>query len=328
MTGEDRAWRNFFAGKHVLIVGASSGIGREIALLLASEAAAISLVARGENRLNQVASKCLRSQQPVEPGKRRNGSNDFGNDSVAPTTVFATTCDCSDAVSVDEMVARVVDQSGPVHVLINAAGGAQGVYFENLDATLAESQMKGNYFCQLYPAKAVFAHMKENGIRGNIALVSSMAGLTGVFGMTAYSPAKFAVRGLAECLYFEGIPHGIQITTIYPPDTDTDGYANEKKTMPAETQEITGSAGLFQADKVARHTLRGIARGQFRVMSGMDGKLLGIVTAGMTPGASFAEFCLMSILRAVSPIYNRGFRNVILRHHQTKSSNASSPKSD
>ena len=56
---------------------------------------------------------------------------------------------------------------------------------------------------------------------GRIVFVSSQVGQLGMFGYSAYSPTKFAVRGLAECLYPELKPHNIHLSISYPPDTDT-----------------------------------------------------------------------------------------------------------
>jgi 3-dehydrosphinganine reductase len=158
--------------------------------------------------------------------------------------------------------------------------------------------------------------MKDRGAGGHVVLTSSMAGLVGVYGLCAYTPAKFALRGLAECLYYEMRPHNIDITVAFPPDTDTAGYAQEKLTMPPATLAVNASAGLFSPDAVASAILYGVMRRQFRICVGLDGKMLGIVTAGMSPGVSFVECVLMPIMRGISAFFVRDFHRIIARTNQ------------
>jgi 3-dehydrosphinganine reductase len=293
--------RQAFGGKHVLVTGASSGIGRSLALLLAAAGARVSLVARTPARLEDAAADA----RSLAPGDH------------APSSlrgVVAVPCDCSDARTVAEMVSRVERENGAVDFLMNCAGGAHGAYFEDLSPEVAEAQMRLNYYSQLFPTQALFKRMKSSGKGGHIVLTSSLAGLTGVFGYTAYAPAKFALRGLAECVYYEGRPAGIHVTVAYPPDTDTPGYANEKQTMPKEALAMSESTGVFTPDAVAEAILNGVMKRQIRVTVGLDGKMLGIVTAGMAPGASFLECLLMPLMRVVSAFVVSNFNRLIAKH--------------
>ena len=86
--------------------------------------------------------------------------------------------------------------------------------------------MELNYFGTLYPVRAVVPSMIERR-QGHLMLVSSAAGIVGVYGYSAYAPAKFAVRGLAETLRAELKPHGIVVGCAYPPDIDTPGLEAE-----------------------------------------------------------------------------------------------------
>lgn len=293
--------RGAFSDKHVLITGSSSGIGRFAALLLARSGASLTLVARTPGRLEDAAGDA-RASLPEGSSAR----------------VGAIACDCADAPAVDAMLARAVGERGEVDLLINSAGGAVGTHFEDLTPEVAEAQMRMNYYSQLYPTRAVYARMKESAEGGHVVLTSSMAGLVGVFGYAAYAPAKFALRGLAEVLYYEGRPHGIEVTVCYPPDTDTPGYANEKLTMPKESSAISESAGVFTPDQVAEAMLLGVIRKQKRVMIGVEGKMLGILTAGMSPGASLAEVFLMPIMRLLSVFFVAGFNKTITKVQREK----------
>jgi 3-dehydrosphinganine reductase len=96
--------------------------------------------------------------------------------------------------------------------------------------------------------------------RGHLLLVSSGAGIIGVYGYSAYTPTKFAVRGLAETLRAELKPHGIVVACAYPPDTDTPGFARENLDKPAATAAISAGVKVRSPATVAAAMIRGIER--------------------------------------------------------------------
>jgi len=96
--------------------------------------------------------------------------------------------------------------------------------------------------------------------RGHLVAVSSTAGLIGVFGYSAYAPAKYAVRGLAETLRPELAPRGIVVACAYPPDTRTPGLDAENQLKPPETERISAAIKPREADDVARAIVRGIEK--------------------------------------------------------------------
>jgi 3-dehydrosphinganine reductase len=105
-------------------------------------------------------------------------------------------------------------------------------------------------------------------------LVGSGAGIVGVYGYSAYSPTKFALRGLAEVLRAELSPEGIRVSIVYPPDTDTPQLAEENKTKPAETKAITAGAQTWSAEGVARSIVTGMDRGRFAITPGWEMTIL------------------------------------------------------
>ncbi len=88
--------------------------------------------------------------------------------------------------------------------------------------------MRVNYIGGVYCTKSVVDSMKGRKF-GRILFVSSQAGQIGIYGYTAYSATKFALRGLAEALQMELKPYNIYISVSYPPDTDTPGFKDELK---------------------------------------------------------------------------------------------------
>jgi 3-dehydrosphinganine reductase len=130
--------------------------------------------------------------------------------------------------------------------------------------------------------------MVERG-SGHVAVISSMGGLVGVYGYSAYSAAKFGVTGFAEVLRCELKPHGIGVTLLVPPNIDTPGYAREILTEPAETKAINGIAKTRSAEEIAQRFVRGVERGHFLVLPGLLNKVL-CRLEGIWPELFFALF--------------------------------------
>uniref|UniRef100_A0A803LBN0 3-dehydrosphinganine reductase n=1 Tax=Chenopodium quinoa TaxID=63459 RepID=A0A803LBN0_CHEQI len=143
---------------------------------------------------------------------------------------------------------------------------------------------------------------KDRKSRGpaSIAIISSQAGQVGIYGYTAYSASKFALRGLAEALQHEVIADDIHVSLIFPPDTDTPGLEEENRRKPELTSIIAGSSGMMKADEVAKKTIDGIKKGSFIIPCNIEGELLSIATAGLSPQRSY----LMAFLEviAASPV--------------------------
>ena len=136
-------------------------------------------------------------------------------------------------------------------MLITAAGSSHPGYFEQLDDAVFRDQMEVDYFGTLHAIRAVVPSMIERG-RGHLVTISSTAGLIGVFGYTAYGPAKYAVRGLTETLRSELAPHGIVVACAYPPDTRTPGFDAENELKPPETERISAAIKPREAEHVAK----------------------------------------------------------------------------
>lgn len=238
-----------FRGQHVLITGGSSGIGLALALQLASEGAKLSLLARDPRKLEAAKNVFL--------------------EKVPGANVALIPCDVTKQADVGDSFGAAEKANGPIDILITSAGIARPGYFGELPIEVHERTMAVNYFGTLYCVKAVTPGMVGRG-RGSIVMISSGAGLVGLFGYTAYSPSKFAVRGLAESLRGELAGTGVAVTLVYPPDTDTPQLADENLTKPLETKAITAEGGLWTADDVAKATLDGVRARRFEVAPGFQ----------------------------------------------------------
>jgi 3-dehydrosphinganine reductase len=147
---------------------------------------------------------------------------------------------------------------------VTSAGQARPGHFLDLDDEVFRRMMEVDYFGTLYPIRAVAPAMVERG-GGSIVAISSAAGLLGIYGYTAYGPAKFAVRGLMQALRDELRPHGVHVGCVFPPDVDTPQLAEENRWKPAETAAIGGAIKPLTAERVARATVRAIERERFAI---------------------------------------------------------------
>src|SRR5262249_2668104 len=120
-------------------------------------------------------------------------------------------------------------------------------------------QMEVDYFGTLHAVRSVLPAMLERG-RGHLVLVASTAALVGVFGYSAYAPAKYAVRGLAETLRAELVHDGIVVACADPPDTRTPGFERENELKPPETAAVSATIKPREPGRVARAIVRGIER--------------------------------------------------------------------
>jgi 3-dehydrosphinganine reductase len=227
-------------GAHAIVTGGSSGIGLETARQLAARGAAVSLIARGPERLEQAAGEL-----------RRSGA-----------TVRTEAVDVSNQRALEAALGRLTADGGPCDVLVTSAGLARPGHFLELADEIFRQMIEVDYFGTLYAVRAVAPSMVERG-RGHIVTVSSAAGLIGIYGYSAYGPAKFAVRGLAESLRAEMGPHGVHVSCVCPPDVDTPQLADENQYKPDETRAVSGTAKAITADAVARAILSGIDKQKF-----------------------------------------------------------------
>ena len=227
-------------GAHVLITGASSGIGRATALELARRGARLSLAARREAELEAVAGAC-----------RAAG---------AEARVFVA--DVSDRSACLALVAGAERELGPLDALVNNAGFAIFDPVAEADPAHAESMVRTNYLGTLWCLQAALPGMIERK-RGSIVNVGSIAGIMGYARMGAYCASKFAVTGLTEALRSEVKGRGIDVSLVAPGTTSTDFFVTaEKGKMPAASRLVLA----IPPERVARSVVRALESGKARII--------------------------------------------------------------
>jgi len=254
------------AGGHAIITGGSSGIGLATAQRLIEAGMNLSLIARNPEKLT--LAQCHLTS------------------TATPAQVRIFPADVSDRSQAEKAVGEAIAALGAPNLLITCAGIAHPGYFQELPIEVFEQTMAINYFGTLYCIRAALPAMAAQK-RGQIVLVSSGAGLIGLFGYTPYSPSKFALRGLAESLRGELKPLGIGVAIVYPPDTDTPQLAEENKTKPDETKAITATADTWSAAGVAEEIVKGLQKGVFAITPGTEMRVLHRLHSLLAPGLNW-----------------------------------------
>ncbi len=237
-------WRD----RHVVVTGGSSGIGRAFVRQVVARGAVVSVLA-------------------LDDGSLAATGEELGRHGLAVPV------DVTDGSAVAAAVGRAEAALGPCEVLLTSAGVAHPGYFEDLDPAIFRWTMDVDYFGTLHAMRAVVPGMVERG-HGSLVGISSAAGLVGIFGYSAYAPAKFAVRGLLEVLRNELLPHGIHVGCVCPPDTDTPQLEYENRFKPPETHAISGAIKPYTAERVAGSIVAGMERGTFLISPDWQTRLI------------------------------------------------------
>jgi len=242
---------NAFKDKVVVITGAGSGMGRDLALQFASAGARLAL-----NDWN--AEALAQTLQAVEAAGGKGIMSAF---------------DVSDREAVFAFAAAVMQQYGQVDVVINNAGIAMQLNsIANTPMQDYERVIGVNLWGVIYGTLAFLPHLKA---RPEAALVniSSIFGIVGYGGQGAYSTSKFAVRGFTETLRQELRTTNVAVTCVHPGGIKTGIVRN----IPGETSAskekfiaIFDRTAKTSAEDAARQIIRGVQRKKKRVLIGRD----------------------------------------------------------
>lgn len=230
------------------ITGGSSGIGLAVAERCARQGARVSIVARDRERLELARARIAGAA---------GAAGAVG--AAVGTAVDVRSADVTDPVALGAAVDELTRALGAVDVLVTSAGYAQPGHFVELDDSAFRDQMDVNYFGALHAARAVVPGMMERR-RGHLVFVGSTVAFFGVYGYSAYAPAKHALRGLAEVLRPELKPYGIRVACAYPPDTETPGFERENLEKPEVTKRISATITPRSAAVVGAAIVKGIEK--------------------------------------------------------------------
>jgi NAD(P)-dependent dehydrogenase (short-subunit alcohol dehydrogenase family) len=182
-----------FRGNVVILTGASSGIGLELARLLARQGARLALAGRAAAPLEAAARECAA----------------LGGEALAVPTDVARRDDCR------VLVERTLAHFGRLDTLVCNAGISMSARFREIeDVSFFEQLMQVNYMGSVYCTHFALPHLLAT--RGRIVAVSSLAGKTGVPTRSGYAASKHAQAGFFDTLRIELAGTGVSVTVAYP----------------------------------------------------------------------------------------------------------------
>ena len=183
---------------HVAVVtGASSGIGKAIALGLAKQRACLCLVGRNTTELEKQRAALIQDSPKVTLCKA-----DFAGD-----------------LDINNLAAAVLKEFSGVDILVHSAGFLSTGAVESGTRDSLDRHFKVNFTAPYFLTQALLPALKRS--HGQIVFINSSAVQRAIPGLAQYSSAKFALKGLADSLREEINPHGVRVVSVYPGQTAT-----------------------------------------------------------------------------------------------------------
>jgi 3-dehydrosphinganine reductase len=238
--------------RRVVITGGSSGLGLNFALEFAARHSELFLLARSVQGLEQAGEQIERRF----PGTK--------------VTTFAA--DVSDVWAI-RAVAESIGAGGDIDLLINSAGILHEGYVDSVEDEVFRAQMEVNFFGTVHAVRAFLPPLRRT--KGRIVNISSLCGLTSVFGYSAYCSSKYAVQGFSEVLRLELKPAGVAVHVVCPGAFESPMLAKLGTQCSPENLAHTGSgAERITTQVVVDATLRGIEAGKFEIVPGAEAQFV------------------------------------------------------
>ncbi len=231
--------------KVVVITGASSGIGRELAVQMAEKGAQVVLASRNEVELNN-----------LEKQIRTRGG-------------FALACptDVSQRNDVERLAKTAFEQCGRIDVFIHNAGISHpNRNLMNVSEVDVRKVMETNFMGGVYSVWAAVPYLERSG-GGQLVFVTSIIGKVGVPRNSIYCASKFALQGLTESIRIELKRKNIHVMAICPPGVDTPFFKNNDR---ANVRKYR----LHPVQQIARLIVDACEKEKREVLLTMDAKLL------------------------------------------------------
>ena len=244
--------RTTFAGKSVLITGASSGIGAELARQLGQAGARLTLTARRADRLEELARKVAETGAP------------------RPLVV---SCDVTRDGDVERAVAESTRHWGKLDIVIaNAGFGIVGA-FRDLSVDDYRRQFETNVFGVLRTISAALPEIEKS--QGNVVIIGSVAGWTSTPNASPYGMSKFALRALANAITPELALRGVTVTLISPGFVASNiRRVDNQGSLHADAPDPVPSWLVVPTDTAVRQILRAVEGGKSEAIITGHGKVL------------------------------------------------------
>ncbi|MBN2595157.1 SDR family oxidoreductase [Labilibaculum sp.] len=237
--------------KIVVITGASSGIGKALALEFASRGSKIVLAARNLEKLKEVEESILA----------------LGNEVLTVKTDVSVEEDCKN------LITETVNRFGGVDVLINNAGISMRALFTDLDLSVIKNLMDVNFWGTVYCTKFAIPYITKS--KGSVVGVISIAGYIGLPARSGYSASKYAIRGFLDTLRVENLKTGVHVLVAAPGFTASN-VRNVALTADGSMQGETprDESKMMSAEECARLIANAVVKRKSElIMTFMEGKL-------------------------------------------------------
>jgi len=239
---------SLWVDKVALVIGASSGIGRALAVRLAGEGARVVCAARSRAPLDALCAEIGRG-------------------------AWAATVEVRERASVAQLVRDVVTREGRLDILYNGAGVGLLATIEDMTDEHWDRVLSTNLLGAVYGMQAAYPVMRAQR-SGYIVNMSSLSGLLPTPASSAYAASKYGVVGLSHAARLEGAAHGVNVSVVCPAAVDTPIFVQEAF-VNYDMQKVLAErpAGVLSADACARSILRGMRQNRATITPGPAGML-------------------------------------------------------
>lgn len=252
-------------GKRILITGASSGIGRELALQLVARGARVMACARRAEKLDQLSIDVRSSDGSSESAIGDSGSSE-------PATGELQTCvaDVTKPEDRSKLLSRCESQFGGLDILINNAGvGAMG-RFDQADAQRMRDVFEVNFFALVEMTRLALPVIKV-GDDPVVVNISSVLGHRGAPLKSEYSASKFAVHGFSDAIRAELAADGVEVLLVSPSTTDSEFF---DAAIEDDTAKDWKKRGAMPPAVVAAKTIKAMTKRRHEIILTFGGRIL------------------------------------------------------
>lgn len=245
-------------------------MGLSVAKLLASKGANVAIIAR-------------------DPTKLSTALTEISASALRPTQNFTSiSADLTLSAECRRALSEIKTWGGCPDIVWTCAGAAIPGYFKDMDSDVLERQVQTNYFSVMHTAHAAINMMTESPLptgapQRHLVFTSTVMAFYTLAGYNAYSPAKAAIRTLADGLRQECLLYGIDVHCCFPATIYSPGFEVEQLTKPELTKVLEGSDEGQTPDVVAAVCVRKLEKGQSLVVTSLLGEAMRAGSWGGSP---------------------------------------------
>ena len=231
---------NNYKDKVVVVTGSSRGIGKAIALAYAKKGASIVLNGRNEERLADTIQEIQKIHDRV----------------------ISVCCDVSDIEASQKLIEQTVNTFGRLDILVNNVGVSMRGKVADVDPGVFKTVFESNVLGTVNPTIPAIPHIRKT--KGSIIFISSLAGIRGLPGLSAYCSSKMALRAIAESIRIEENEHKVHVGLIYVGITEIE---HNKETIAADGSlkvlKDRAKGKVQTTDQVAQAVVKNVNKRKF-----------------------------------------------------------------